>query len=77
MPPGTVVGFVNSGTVTLLSFLSVGLCSGVSFLLGVVQLFFIPPRRAGWFCVGIGSVPIGLLLGMIWLVDHVAGIALE
>lgn len=77
MPTGAVIGFVDSGAVTLLSFLSVGLCSGLSFLLGVVQLIFIPPRRAGWVCIGFGFVPIGLLLAMIWLVERVLEVALE
>ena len=71
---GTLVDFGTSAVAILISFLVILCAGGMGLVGGLIQLAFIPPRRAGLISICAGLIPLIIYMVIMFYLKTVKGI---
>lgn len=77
LDPGTFVSFGTSATATIVSLFVVSIPLFIGVIGGLLQLAFIPPRRAGLTSMGAGVLPLVIYGLIMWYLLNVNGIVFD
>lgn len=74
---GTMVSFGTSALATLISIIAVLISGGIGLIGGLIQLAFLPPRRAGLVSMLVGIIPLLIYFLIMFYLQSIKGIVFD